>query len=45
MVPRLELDADEAVQDVLNAWGANRTSLEPQPFNADFSALFDKMMV
>ena len=45
MMPRLELDADEAVQDVLNAWGANRTSLEPQPFNADFSALFDKMMV
>jgi hypothetical protein len=45
MMPRLELDAAEAVQDVLNAWGANRTSLEPQPYNADFSALFDKMMV
>jgi hypothetical protein len=44
MMPRLELDADEAVQDVLNAWGANRTSPEPHPLNPDFSALFEKMM-
>jgi hypothetical protein len=44
MMPRLELDADHAVQDVLDAWGANRTSPEPHPLNADFSALFDKMM-
>jgi hypothetical protein len=44
MMPRLDLDADQAVQDILNAWGANRTSREPRPLNADFSALFDKMM-
>ena len=45
MMPRLELDADQAVQDVLNAWGANRVrGREPRPLNADFSALFDKMM-
>jgi hypothetical protein len=44
MMPRLDLDADQAVQDILNAWGANRTSREPRPLNPDFSALFDKMM-
>jgi hypothetical protein len=44
MMPRLELDADQAVQDVLNAWGANRTSREPRPLNADFIALFEKML-
>jgi len=45
MMPRLELDADQAVQDVLNAWGANRVrGREPRPLNADFGALFDKMM-
>jgi hypothetical protein len=43
MVSRLELNADEAAQDVLNAWGACRTSVEPQPFSADFTALFAKM--
>jgi hypothetical protein len=43
MVSRLELTADEAVQDVLKAWGACRTSVEPQPLSADFTALFAKM--
>jgi hypothetical protein len=43
MVSRLELTADEAVQDVLNAWGAYRTSVERPPLSVDFGSLFDKM--
>jgi methionine synthase I (cobalamin-dependent) len=42
-MPQPAIDADQAVQEILNTWGANRTSLEPHPLNADFSALFDKM--
>jgi hypothetical protein len=39
-----EIDADQAVQDVLNAWGALRTSRpEPQRLSTDFTALFAKM--
>jgi len=42
-MPQQEIDADQAVQEILNAWGAIRTSPETHPLNADFSALFDKM--
>jgi hypothetical protein len=39
-----EIDADQAVQDVLNAWGALRISRpEPQRLSTDFTALFAKM--
>jgi hypothetical protein len=39
-----EIDADQAIQDVLNAWGALRTSRpEPQRLSTDFTALFAKM--
>ena len=39
-----EIDADQAMQDVLNAWGALRTSRpEPQRLSTDFTALFEKM--
>jgi hypothetical protein len=39
-----EIDADQAVQDVLNAWGTLRTSRpEPQRLSTDFTALFAKM--
>jgi hypothetical protein len=41
MMPRLELDADEAVQD--DAWGALRTSPASRPLSTDFKALFEKM--
>jgi hypothetical protein len=42
--PPREIDADQAVQDVLNAWGALRTSRpEPQRLSTDFTALFAKM--
>jgi hypothetical protein len=40
-----EIDADEAMQNVLNAWGALRTSRpEPQRLSESFTALFEKMM-
>jgi hypothetical protein len=29
MMPQQEVDADQAVQDVLNAWGVIRTGAEP----------------
>ena len=44
MMPRLELDADQAVQEVLNAWGVIRIARKPHPMPADFSALFEKML-
>jgi hypothetical protein len=37
------IDADAALQEVLNAWGVIRTGPGPQSLNPDFSALFDKM--
>jgi hypothetical protein len=44
MAARREIDADQAVQDVLSAWGALRTSRpEPQRLSTDFMALFEKM--
>jgi uncharacterized protein YktA (UPF0223 family) len=43
MVSRLELNADEAAQDVLNAWGAYRTNVDQKPLSADFGTLFEKM--
>jgi hypothetical protein len=44
MMPLLELDADQAVQDVLNAWGAFRTSRpEPVHLSESFTDLFEKM--
>jgi len=42
-MPQQEKDAGQAVQEILNTWGANRKSPEPHPLNADFSALFDKI--
>jgi hypothetical protein len=44
MAAQREIDADQAMQDVLNAWGALRTSREPQHLSADFNALFEKML-
>lgn len=39
-----EIDADQAVQDVLYAWGALRTTRpEPQRLSTGFTALFEKM--
>jgi hypothetical protein len=43
MPPKLELEPDEAVQDVLNAWGAIRTGPKPHAMSAEFSTLFAKM--
>jgi hypothetical protein len=43
MAARREIDADQAVQDVLNAWGALRTSPASRPQSTDFKALFEKM--
>jgi hypothetical protein len=40
---KLEIETDEAVQDVLNAWGAIRTGPKPHAMTAEFSALFAKM--
>jgi hypothetical protein len=41
-----EIDADEAMQNVLNAWGTLRTSRpEPQRLSESFTAPFEKMMV
>jgi hypothetical protein len=45
MAAQREIDADKAMQHVLNAWGAIRTSSpEPHPLSADFNALFSKML-
>jgi hypothetical protein len=45
MAAQREIDADQAMQDVLNAWGALRTSRpEPQRLSESFTALFEKMM-
>ena len=45
MAAHREIDADQAMQDVLNAWGALRTSRpEPQRLAESFTALFEKMM-
>jgi len=45
MAAQREIDADQAVQDVLNAWGAPRTGRpEPQRLSTDFTALFEKML-
>ena len=39
-----EIDADQAVQDVLSVWGALRTTRpEPQRLSTGFTALFEKM--
>jgi hypothetical protein len=44
MAAQREIDADQAVQDVLDAWGSLRTSRpEPQRLSTDFTALFAKM--
>jgi hypothetical protein len=43
MPPKLEIEADEAVQDVLNAWGAIITGPKPHAMTAEFSTLFAKM--
>ena len=44
MAAQREIDADQAVQDVLDAWGALRISRpEPQRLSTDFTALFAKM--
>jgi hypothetical protein len=43
MPPKLELEPDEAVQDVSNAWGAIRTGPKPHAMSAEFSTLFAKM--
>lgn len=44
MAAQREIDVDQAVQDVLNAWGALRTTRpEPQRLSTDFTALFEKM--
>jgi hypothetical protein len=43
MAARREIDADQAVQDVLSAWGALRTSPASRPLSTDFKALFEKM--
>jgi hypothetical protein len=40
---RQPIDADHAVQEVLNAWGSIRTGPGPQSLNPAFNALFDKM--
>jgi uncharacterized protein YktA (UPF0223 family) len=43
-VAQREIDADQAMQDVMNAWGALRTSRpEPQRLSQSFTALFEKM--
>jgi hypothetical protein len=45
MAAQPEIDADKAMQNVLNAWGVLRTSSpEPHPLSADFNALFSKML-
>ena len=45
MAAQREIDADQAMQDVLNAWGALRTSRpEPQRLSQTFTSLFEKMM-
>jgi hypothetical protein len=45
MAAQREIDADEAMQHVLNAWGALRTSRpEPLRLSEKFTALFEKMM-
>jgi hypothetical protein len=41
MAARREIDADQAVQDVLDAWGALRTSPASRPLSTDL--LFEKM--
>ena len=43
MAAQREIDADQAVQDVLDAWGALRTSPASRPLSSDFKALFEKM--
>jgi hypothetical protein len=43
MAGQREIDADQAVQDVLDAWGALRTSPASRPLSTDFKALFEKM--
>jgi hypothetical protein len=44
MAAQREIDADQAVQDVLNAWGALRISRpEPHRLSTGFTALFEKM--
>jgi hypothetical protein len=44
MAAQREIDADQAVQDVLNAWGALRISRpEPHRLSTSFTALFEKM--
>ena len=43
MAARQPIDADQAVQHVLNAWGVLRTSTASRPMSSDFKALFEKM--
>jgi hypothetical protein len=43
MAAQREIDADQAVQVVLDAWGALRTSPASRPLSTDFKALFEKM--
>jgi hypothetical protein len=43
MAAQREIDADQALQHVLNAWGAICTSPARRPLSTDFKALFEKM--
>jgi hypothetical protein len=45
MAAQREIDADQAVQVVLDAWGALRTSPASRPLSTDFKALFEKMQI
>jgi hypothetical protein len=43
MAPGRPIDANQAVQDVLNAWNAILTGPTPHIMSTDFSVLFAKM--
>jgi hypothetical protein len=43
MPPKLEIEVDDAVQDVLNAWSAIISGPKPHAMTAEFSALFARM--
>jgi hypothetical protein len=43
MAPGQPIDADQAVQDVVNAWNAILTGPKPHTMSTDFSVLFAKM--
>jgi hypothetical protein len=43
MAPGQPIDADQAAQDVVNAWNAMLTGPKPHTMSTDFSVLFAKM--